>query len=91
MNLFNPDLSLRITDLVRRLLEEQALDLVEISVKRQNRRILIDVLADKPRGGITVSECAALNKFIGEEIEKKNLVEDSYVLSVASPGLDRPL
>jgi len=89
--MLSQDLSLQLTELIRRLLEDRQLDLVEISVKRQNRRLLIEVFADKPRGGITVDECASLNKQIGDELEEANLVEDSYLLSVSSPGLDRPL
>ena len=47
------------------------------------------VLADKP-SGITIAECAAINRFLQEELEPSGLLE-MHELEVSSPGLDQPL
>ncbi len=73
------------------LAEELHLDLVELKIRRQGRGIVIQILADRPRGGITIEECSALNRNIFNKIETDQLLEDEYNLEVSSPGLDRPL
>ena len=74
-----------------RFLSAKGFELVEIEVKpARQRNKLIRFLVDKSRG-ITVDECAKLNGMITEVIDKKDLVKSSYILEVASPGLDRPL
>jgi ribosome maturation factor RimP len=77
--------------LVAELLQGTDKELVEILIRRQSRRIVIEVLVDKVQRGITLDECAFLNRKIAEQIEIKNLIADSYVVEVSSPGLDRPL
>ena len=54
--------------------------------------VLIQFTADKNMGGITIEECAQLNRAIIEAIDNEGfLPEDGYSLEFASPGLDRPL
>jgi len=45
----------------------------------------------KPAGGITLGECALLNRQLGAIFEEKNIIDGEYVLEVSSPGLDRDL
>lgn len=45
---------------------------------------------DKPEG-ITLDECARLNQEIGQILDRENVIQESYLLEVSSPGLDRPL
>lgn len=64
--------------------------MVDLSISRGRRRSVIRLLVDKP-GGITLDECARLNQEIGRLIERENIIQESYVLEVSSPGLDRPM
>ena len=50
-------------------------------------RSVLTVLADKP-GGITLEECAEINRGLGAYFE---FLDASFLLEVNSPGLDRPL
>lgn len=72
-------------------LEEQGLDLVELIYRYEGKNLVLRVLADKPWGGITLDECAALNNQIGRLLDEKDLLPERYTLEVCSPGLDRPL
>ncbi len=67
------------------------LDLVHLEVKRVNREVQIEVLTDRPRGGITIEECSRLNKRLCDEIDAANLFTEGYTVRVSSPGVDRPL
>lgn len=72
------------------VLTEEAAELVDLLLSRSKGALLIRFLVDKS-GGITVDECARLNRRIAQVMEEKNIIQQSYVLEVASPGLDRPL
>ncbi len=45
----------------------------------------------RPEGGITLGECALLNRQLGAILEEKNIIDCDYILEVSSPGLDRNL
>lgn len=64
--------------------------MVDLVVYRGRSRSVIRFLVDKP-GGITLDECARLNQEIGRFLDEKNIIQESYVLEVSSPGLDRPM
>ena len=83
-------LTLQIEDIIKPFVEDRLLELVEISVKPRNKSVMIQILADHPKGGITVDECAAINRYLVGEIDQRQLVND-YTVEVSSPGLDRPL
>ena len=70
---------------------EMNLVLVDLSLRRYYGNISIEILADKEFGGITIEECTALNRRIGQTMEEMNLIAGSFNLEVSSPGLDRPL
>lgn len=73
------------------LAEESSLDIVEITLKKHRQDTMLDVICDKPEGGISVDECSAFNKKACELIDEERLLEDPYTVEVSSPGLDRPL
>ena len=73
------------------LLKESGVDLVDFHVYQHGGKAFIRILADKPWGGITLQECAHLNRAIGAIIEQKDLMMESYVIEVSSPGVDRAL
>jgi ribosome maturation factor RimP len=76
---------------VEPLLAEQRTELVELLCRPQGGGILLRLLVDKV-GGVTIQECARLNQLLGQALDASGLMaQDSYVLEVSSPGLDRPL
>jgi ribosome maturation factor RimP len=81
----------RIKELVLPLFDQKAYDLVDIAIKRDRGRMVLQVLADRPAGGITLDECAGLNSEIGRILDEADLIQESFALEVSSPGLDRPL
>ncbi len=66
-------------------------DLVELTHRFEGGKVILTMLVDKPEGGISLEECAAINRELGIIINEKNLIQESYILEVSSPGLDRPL
>ena len=80
----------RIRELAAPLLEEQRVELVELSCHPQGRQTIVRFLVDRV-GGINLHQCAQLNQRIGQAMEASNVFEGSYMVEVSSPGLDRPL
>ena len=73
------------------VIKSQNLDLVELVASSVGRDLVIRILADRPEGGITIAECANINKEIIRVLDETDVLQQSYILEVSSPGLDRPL
>jgi len=72
------------------LLEEKAIELVDITYKKQGPNMVLKLILDK-KGGVTIDECAWASQKLGDALDKDNIITEKYTLEVSSPGLDRPL
>ena len=81
----------KILSLVEPYLASQNFDLIDLQVKSINKDFMIEILVDKPRGGISIGECAGVNRAIANLFEQENILKADYMLEVSSPGIDRPL
>jgi ribosome maturation factor RimP len=80
----------RVTQLAQPVLEENKVELVDLTYRQEGRKMVLRFLVDKD-AGITLDECAVLNDQIGAVLDTDDTIASSYVLEVSSPGLDRPL
>jgi len=76
--------------LIEPILADRNLELVELTQHLQGGQHLIRLLVDGV-GGVTIQQCAQVNRQIGMALEQATLIEGSYTVEVSSPGLDRPL
>lgn len=81
----------KVKPIVEQLLSEQGLVLFDLTFRREGRDLILRILTDRSRGGITLDECSSLNNQIGLLLEENNIIQDRYILEVSSPGIDRPL
>ena len=72
------------------LLADEGLSLVDIEYKFERGGWVLRVLLDR-KGGITLDECARVNREFGQLLDVGNIIPAAYRLEVSSPGLDRPL
>ena len=70
-------------------LKIQGLDLIDFIYRYEGRDLILRILVDKPESGITLEECAQLNKQISNILDEKDILQTRYVLEVSSSGLDR--
>ena len=77
--------------LIHPFIEEERLVLVELKIFRRGGNVAVEILIDKPAGGISIGECSSLNRRINDAIEAQGMISDNYTIEVSSPGLDRPL
>jgi len=73
------------------LLPARGFELIDVTYRYENGRNVLRALVDRPAGGITMDECAGLNRQIGDILEERAVISEIYNLEVSSPGLDRPL
>ncbi|MEK6564527.1 MAG: ribosome maturation factor RimP [Candidatus Omnitrophota bacterium] len=76
---------------VQDYIEDLGYELVDLSLSKTRGNMTLKVLTDKPRGGISLKECADLNQGLSAILDRENTLGESYVLEVSSPGIDRPL
>ena len=85
------DVQAKIEEWLAPWLLELNVELVDLTIKRAGRTVMIEVLVDRAQGGITIAQCTTINKRLSANLEIENLIADDYMLEVSSPGLDRPL
>ena len=84
------ELTGQIEGIILKPIQEISAELVEFQIRHRGKTAVVEIIADRP-GGITIGECAYINKKIDQSIEKKQWFGGDYVVEVSSPGLDRPL
>lgn len=72
------------------LLKERKFELVDVEYVREAGLWYLRAYIDK-EGGITVDDCEAVSRELGDWLDKEDFIDDSYILEVSSPGLGRPL
>jgi ribosome maturation factor RimP len=84
------DVKEKIELLVKRICRESGAQMVELNIKGNPNDLYIQILADKPGGGITIGECVIINKSVVAAIEQeKFLPRETFSLEVSSPGIDK--
>jgi ribosome maturation factor RimP len=73
--------------LITPYLEREGLRLYKIKLITGGKRKRVEVFLDGKDGGVTIDKLAAANRYIGDLMEAEELLNESYLLEVSSPGL----
>jgi len=74
-------------DLITPYLNREGLRLYKIKLITGGKRKKVEVYLDGKEGGVTIDALAAANRYIGDLMEAEDLLSDSYLLEVSSPGM----
>lgn len=80
----------RLADIVGPTIEGLGFELVRIRMQG-GRHPLLQIMADRPEGGIDVDDCGAISTAVSAVLDVEDPIEEKYTLEVSSPGIDRPL
>ncbi len=80
----------RMAEILVPVIENLGFEVVRIRVQGGKTKTL-QVMAERPEGGIDVDECAQISNAISVLLDVEDPLEDPYALEVSSPGIDRPL
>ena len=72
------------------LMKENNFELVDVEYVKEAGNWYLRAYIDK-EGGITVDDCEIISRRLGDWLDEKDIIADSYILEVSSPGLGRPL
>lgn len=80
----------KVEELVKPILEEGKLELVDAEYVKNGRDFVLRLFIDK-EGGVTLDDCAEVSHELSAILDVEDVIESNYTLEVSSPGLDRPL
>lgn len=71
-------------------LTENGIELYFTEYVKEGRDRILRVYIDK-EGGVSSDDCAFVSQYISNELDRNDPIEDSYLLEVSSPGIEREL
>ena len=77
-------------ELVMPIINENNFELIDVESVKEASNYYLRFYIDK-EGGITVDDCEIVSRALGDLLDEKDFIEESYILEVSSPGLGRPL
>lgn len=80
------ELLTKIEQLIKEEIEKMGYYLKRVEIKRRGRGKELIIVVDK-EGGITIEDCAKISKRIDPILEKADIFEGRWYLTVSSPGL----
>lgn len=80
----------KLNEISTKVAEERGYEMVEVAYKKATPHSLVSVFIYK-EDGISLDDCDTMSRAIEEELDKEDIIEESYYLEVSSPGLDRPI
>ena len=80
----------RLAEIITPVIEDMGFELVRIRLM-SGKSTTLQIMADKPDGGIEVDDCAEISNAVGAVLDVEDPILDEYTLEVSSPGIDRPL
>ena len=72
------------------IVEEKGYEMVDVEYVKEGSNWYLRAYIDKP-GGITVNDCEDVSRAFSDILDEQDFIEDSYIMEISSPGLDRPL
>lgn len=84
------DYEKRAEELLMPIVEGFGFELVDVEYVKEAGNWYLRGYIDKP-GGITVNDCEAVSRIFSDKLDENDFIEDSYIMEISSPGLDRPL
>lgn len=89
--MYREDIAGQLEGMIKDRLKARGIELVELLLRQEAGNLVLRILADRSEGGITLEECARINRDIASLLDEKGTLGMGYTLEVSSPGLDRPL
>ncbi|MDO5337510.1 MAG: ribosome maturation factor RimP [Eubacteriales bacterium] len=77
-------------ELLAPIVASRGFELVDVEYVKEAGTWYLRGYIDKP-GGITVNDCEDVSRAFSDRLDACDFIEDSYIMEISSPGLDRPL
>jgi len=79
-----------VREIAEPIAEEYQVELVDVEYVKEGAAWYLRAYIDK-EGGVTIDDCEHVSRKLDKELDRIDIIKQSYILEVSSPGLDRPL
>ncbi len=79
-----------VTEAVKPILSQYGFEFIDCEYIKSGPDMILTVYIDKP-GGVTLDDCEKVSVELDPLLDELDPINEAYILSVSSPGLDRPL
>ena len=69
----------------------QGLNLVDIEYIKEGANWILRVFIENEKGKLDIDKCKIISKLLSKELDRVNPINNSYILEVSSPGIERTL
>jgi ribosome maturation factor RimP len=76
--------------IIERVTNREGLELVHWEMAGPRNNSVLRIFIDK-EGGVTHADCETVSHQVSTLLDVEDIIADSYMLEVSSPGVDRPL
>lgn len=76
--------------LIRPEAESRGLKLWDIRFEKEGSLWYLRIFIDKD-GGVSIEDCEAVSRAVSDRLDEADPIEQSYILQVSSPGIERDL
>lgn len=88
-------MSLKITKEVEKILSpyllEKGLRIYDVVFVKEGQDKVLRAFIDREGGLVSIDECEEVSRFLSDELDRVDLIEEAYILEVSSPGIERQL
>jgi len=81
----------QLADIITPVIEDMGFELVRVRLMATKYEDNLQVMAERPEGGIEVDQCAEISLAISAVLDVEDPIDEAFTLEVSSPGIDRPL
>ncbi|MEH7272330.1 ribosome maturation factor RimP [Neobacillus vireti] len=79
-----------VEELAQPIIQELALELVEVEFVKEGKNWFLRVYIDK-ENGVDIEDCGIVSERLSEKLDELDPITQNYFLEVSSPGAERPL
>ncbi|HHU32443.1 MAG: ribosome maturation factor RimP [Zhaonellaceae bacterium] len=80
----------KVEELVLPIIEGLDFELVDVQYAKEGPNWYLRIFIDHPEG-IDLDDCEIVSRKVESALDEKDLIKNSYILEVSSPGIERPL
>ncbi len=80
----------KIEKLIFGMIENYGFELVDVQYQKEGSNWYLRIFIDKD-DGIDLDDCEYVSKNLEVLLDAEDIIRDSYILEVSSPGIERPL
>ncbi len=85
-----PNTVATVTQLVEPIVREAGVELWDVRFEKEGSLWFLRVYLDK-EGGVTIDDCETVSRALSPVLDQADPIEQSYILEVSSPGVERDL